>query len=48
MQLLVIGCTFLTLSQREESTADNWQLSEDGLAPIIRVLVISALMISAQ
>ncbi|CAI9537839.1 unnamed protein product, partial [Staurois parvus] len=48
MQLLVIGCTLLTLSQREESTAGNWQLSKDGSAPIIRVLMISTLMISVQ
>ncbi|CAI9595444.1 unnamed protein product [Staurois parvus] len=48
MQLPVIGCTFLTLSQCEESTTDNQQLSEDRSAPIIRALMISALMISAQ
>ncbi|CAI9559465.1 unnamed protein product, partial [Staurois parvus] len=33
---------------REESTAENWQLSERGSAPIIRALMISALMIGAQ
>ncbi|CAI9571335.1 unnamed protein product, partial [Staurois parvus] len=43
----VLGCTFLTLSDREESTADNRQLSEQGSAPIIRALMISALMIGA-
>ncbi|CAI9552452.1 unnamed protein product [Staurois parvus] len=48
MQLPVLGCTFLTLSEREESTAENRQLSEQGSAPIIRALMISALMISAQ
>ncbi|CAI9592135.1 unnamed protein product [Staurois parvus] len=48
MPLPIIGCTFLTLSQREESTADNWQLSEEGSAPIIRALMISAPMIGAQ
>ncbi|CAI9576733.1 unnamed protein product, partial [Staurois parvus] len=26
MQLLVLGCTFLMLSEREESTAENRQL----------------------
>ncbi|CAI9624203.1 unnamed protein product [Staurois parvus] len=30
MQLPVLGCTFLTLSEREESTAENRQLSEQG------------------
>ncbi|CAI9532605.1 unnamed protein product [Staurois parvus] len=48
MQVPVLGCTFLTLSDREESTAENRQLSERGLAPIIRALMISALMIGAQ
>ncbi|CAI9556344.1 unnamed protein product, partial [Staurois parvus] len=48
MQVLVLGCTFLTLSDREESTAENRQLSERGSAPIIRALMISALMIGAQ
>ncbi|CAI9616280.1 unnamed protein product [Staurois parvus] len=48
MQLLVLCCTFLTLSEREESTAENQQLSEQGSAPIIRALMISALMIGAQ
>ncbi|CAI9598813.1 unnamed protein product [Staurois parvus] len=48
MQLPVLGCTFLTLSEREESTAENRQLSERGSAPIIRALMISALMIGAQ
>ncbi|CAI9571403.1 unnamed protein product, partial [Staurois parvus] len=43
MQLPVLSCTFLTLSDREESTAENQQLSERGSAPII-----SALMIGAQ
>ncbi|CAI9546167.1 unnamed protein product, partial [Staurois parvus] len=37
MQMPVLGCTFLTLSDREESTAENRQLSERGSAPIIRV-----------
>ncbi|CAI9550302.1 unnamed protein product, partial [Staurois parvus] len=37
MQMPVLGCTFLTLSDREESTAENRQLSEQGSAPIIRV-----------
>ncbi|CAI9551452.1 unnamed protein product, partial [Staurois parvus] len=32
----------------EESTAENRQLSERGSAPIIRALMISALMIGAQ
>ncbi|CAI9586879.1 unnamed protein product [Staurois parvus] len=48
MQVPVLGCTFLTLSDREESTAKNRQLSERGSAPIIRALMISALMIGAQ
>ncbi|CAI9534402.1 unnamed protein product [Staurois parvus] len=48
MQVPVLGCTFLTLSEREESTAENRQLSERGSAPIIRALMISALMIGAQ
>ncbi|CAI9582737.1 unnamed protein product, partial [Staurois parvus] len=48
MQVPVLGCTFLTLSDREESTAENWQLSEWGSAPIIRALMISAMMIGAQ
>ncbi|CAI9612592.1 unnamed protein product [Staurois parvus] len=48
MQVPVLGCTFLTLSDREESTAENRQLSQRGLAPIIRALMISALMIGAQ
>ncbi|CAI9549740.1 unnamed protein product [Staurois parvus] len=48
MQLPVLGCTFLTLSERGESTAENRQLSEQGSAPIIRALMISALMIGAQ
>ncbi|CAI9548605.1 unnamed protein product [Staurois parvus] len=48
MQLPVLSCTFLTLSEREESTAENRQLSEQGSAPIIRALMISALMIGAQ
>ncbi|CAI9572443.1 unnamed protein product, partial [Staurois parvus] len=48
MQLPVISCTFLTLSQREESTADSRQLSEEGSALISRTLMISALMIVAQ
>ncbi|CAI9587156.1 unnamed protein product [Staurois parvus] len=39
--------TFLMLSDREESTAENRQL-EQGSAPIIRALMISALMIGAQ
>ncbi|CAI9624430.1 unnamed protein product, partial [Staurois parvus] len=33
---------------REESTAENRQLLEQELAPIIRALMISALMIGAQ
>ncbi|CAI9584237.1 unnamed protein product, partial [Staurois parvus] len=37
-----------SLSEREESTAENQQLSEQGSAPIIRALMISALMIGAQ
>ncbi|CAI9561361.1 unnamed protein product, partial [Staurois parvus] len=45
MQVPVLGCTFLTLSDREESTAEDRQLSERGSAPIIRALMISALMI---
>ncbi|CAI9579224.1 unnamed protein product [Staurois parvus] len=45
MQVPVLGCTFLTLSDCEESTAENRQLSERGSAPIIRALMISALMI---
>ncbi|CAI9541922.1 unnamed protein product, partial [Staurois parvus] len=48
MQVQVLGCTFLTLSDHEESTAENRQLSERGSAPIIRALMISALMIGAQ
>ncbi|CAI9591707.1 unnamed protein product, partial [Staurois parvus] len=48
MQVPVLGCTFLMLSDREESTAENRQLSERGSAPIIRALMISALMIGAQ
>ncbi|CAI9549228.1 unnamed protein product, partial [Staurois parvus] len=48
MQVPVLGCTFLTLSDREESTAENRQLSERGSAPIIRALMIGALMIGAQ
>ncbi|CAI9570205.1 unnamed protein product, partial [Staurois parvus] len=48
MQLQVLGCTFLALSDSEESTAENRQLSEQGSAPIIRALIISALMIGAQ
>ncbi|CAI9622674.1 unnamed protein product, partial [Staurois parvus] len=48
MQVPLLGCTFLTLSDREESTAENRQLSERGSAPIIRALMISALMIGAQ
>ncbi|CAI9571692.1 unnamed protein product, partial [Staurois parvus] len=48
MQLPVLGCTFLTLSDHEESTAENRQLLEQGTAPIIRALMISALMIDAQ
>ncbi|CAI9574909.1 unnamed protein product [Staurois parvus] len=48
MQLPVLGCTFLTLSDCEESTAENRQLSEQASAPIIRALMISALMIGAQ
>ncbi|CAI9592615.1 unnamed protein product [Staurois parvus] len=48
MQLPVLGCTLLTLSDREESTAENRQLSEQGSAPIIRALMISALMIGAK
>ncbi|CAI9583166.1 unnamed protein product [Staurois parvus] len=48
MQLPVLGCTFLTLSQHEESAAENRQLSEQGSTPIIRALIISALMIGAQ
>ncbi|CAI9595073.1 unnamed protein product, partial [Staurois parvus] len=48
MQLPVLNCTFLTLSERKESTAENWQLSEQELAPIIRALMISTLMIGAQ
>ncbi|CAI9612131.1 unnamed protein product, partial [Staurois parvus] len=48
MQVPVLGCTFLTLSDREESTAENRQLSERGSAPINRALMISALMIGAQ
>ncbi|CAI9548350.1 unnamed protein product [Staurois parvus] len=47
MQVPVLGCTFFTLSDREESTAENRQLSERGSAPI-RALMISALMIGAQ
>ncbi|CAI9602234.1 unnamed protein product, partial [Staurois parvus] len=42
MQVPVLGCTFLTLSDREESTAENRQLSQRGSAPIIRALMISA------
>ncbi|CAI9614606.1 unnamed protein product, partial [Staurois parvus] len=42
MQLPVLGCTFLTLSDREESTAENQQLLEQGS------VMISALMISAS
>ncbi|CAI9572370.1 unnamed protein product [Staurois parvus] len=42
MQLPVLGCTFLTLSECEESTAENRQLSEQRSAPIIRALRISA------
>ncbi|CAI9604747.1 unnamed protein product, partial [Staurois parvus] len=37
-----------SLSDREESTAENRQLSERGSAPIIRALMIGALMIGAQ
>ncbi|CAI9577479.1 unnamed protein product, partial [Staurois parvus] len=48
MQVPVLGCTFLMLSDREESTAENRQLSERGSAPIIRAPMISALMIGAQ
>ncbi|CAI9562204.1 unnamed protein product, partial [Staurois parvus] len=48
MQVPVLGCTFLTLSDREESTAENRQLSERGSATIIRALMISALMIAQQ
>ncbi|CAI9570994.1 unnamed protein product, partial [Staurois parvus] len=48
MQLSGLGCTFLTLSESEESTAENRQLSERGSAPIIRALIISARMIGAQ
>ncbi|CAI9586662.1 unnamed protein product, partial [Staurois parvus] len=48
MQLLVLSCTFLTLSEHEECTAEKRQLSEQGSAPIIRALMISALMIGAQ
>ncbi|CAI9588953.1 unnamed protein product, partial [Staurois parvus] len=48
MQVPILGCTFLTLSDREESTAENRQLSERGSAPIIRALMISTLMIGAQ
>ncbi|CAI9540767.1 unnamed protein product [Staurois parvus] len=48
MQLLVLGCTFFMLSEREESTAENRQLSEQGSAPIIRALMTSALMIGVQ
>ncbi|CAI9614912.1 unnamed protein product [Staurois parvus] len=48
MQFPVLGCTFLTLSEREQSTAENRQLSEQGSAPIIRALMISTLMIGAQ
>ncbi|CAI9551344.1 unnamed protein product, partial [Staurois parvus] len=48
MQVPVLGYTFLTLSDREESTAENRQLSQRGSAPIIRALMISALMIGAQ
>ncbi|CAI9583419.1 unnamed protein product [Staurois parvus] len=48
MKLPVLGCTFLTLSDCEESTAENRQLSEQESAPIIRALMISALMIGAQ
>ncbi|CAI9543219.1 unnamed protein product [Staurois parvus] len=48
MQVPVLGCTFLTLSDREESTAGNRQLSQRGSAPIIRALMISALMIAPQ
>ncbi|CAI9569261.1 unnamed protein product, partial [Staurois parvus] len=36
------------LSEREQSTAENRQLSEQGSAPIIRALMISALVIGAQ
>ncbi|CAI9615866.1 unnamed protein product [Staurois parvus] len=42
MQVPVLGCTFLTLSDREESTAENRQLSERGSAPIITVVPVSA------
>ncbi|CAI9583788.1 unnamed protein product [Staurois parvus] len=48
MQLPVLGCTFLTLSDRAESTAENRQLLEQEAAPIIRATMISALMIGAQ
>ncbi|CAI9580770.1 unnamed protein product, partial [Staurois parvus] len=36
------------LSEHEVSTAENWQLSEGGSTPIIRALIMSALMIGAQ
>ncbi|CAI9538891.1 unnamed protein product [Staurois parvus] len=48
MQVPVLGCTFLTLSESEKSTAKNLQLSEQGSVPIIRALMISSLMIGAQ
>ncbi|CAI9552613.1 unnamed protein product, partial [Staurois parvus] len=37
MQMPVLSCTFLTLSDREESIAENRRLSKRGSAPIIRV-----------
>ncbi|CAI9580652.1 unnamed protein product [Staurois parvus] len=49
MQLPVLGCTFLMLSEHEESTAKRTgSCQEQGSAPIIRALMISALMIGAQ
>ncbi|CAI9541140.1 unnamed protein product, partial [Staurois parvus] len=42
IQLPVIGSTFLTLSQPEESTVDNRKVSHRTSALIIRALIISA------
>ncbi|CAI9601479.1 unnamed protein product, partial [Staurois parvus] len=43
------GCTFLTLSDREENTAENRQLCRAGIGTdASRALMISALMIGAQ
>ncbi|CAI9595127.1 unnamed protein product [Staurois parvus] len=48
MQLPVLGCTFLTLSDSEESTAQEPAVVRAGISTIIRALMISALMIGAQ